>query len=357
MLRKIPLILVAALLAALMAGCGGDDEEGENGGNGGDITKEKLDTLWSVYFGSEQEGWAVGEKNTIIHTTDAGNTWESQTENISWLNAEPGNNIFFNIKFTDQQNGWVVGGLRGGAGALLKTNDGGATWEQVDVVADVILRDITLQSDPSIGDAYWIVGLGGLILYSPDGGASWVTQDSPVSKDLFSVASIGYYQGGFQVWASGQDGTILHTGDGVTWNEQDSQITTSLQSIHFVNTSKTERAFRGWAVGLSGEALATSDMGQRWNDQDAKVQPGEHLRDVFFLNETMTGWIVGDGGRVIFSTNGGSEWRLRPSSVFKGLYGVHFVDARKGWAVGQEGVVVSTVDGGSNWKILRGSAF
>jgi photosystem II stability/assembly factor-like uncharacterized protein len=359
MLRKIFPILAVAAFLAFLAGCG-EEETPAGGGGGGQITQEKYDTLYSLFFLDVNEGWAVGDNSAIIHTLDGGKTWESQTENVKWLEEGENKYILWCLKFTDSQTGWIVGGSRDGTkGVLLKTTDGGATWTEIELPAEAqgtVLRSITLHSDPSAGDAAWIVGLGGLILYSSDGGNSWVKQDSPVTKDLYSVASIGYYRQGWKVWAVGQDGTIIYTSDGITWEEQQSGIPTSLQAVFFTNTSQTEKVFKGWAIGVNGVIRATSDFGQRWSPQDADAL-GQHLRSIFFVEKTQTGWIVGDGGLVRYTNNGGRDWRPRASGVFKTLYAVHFVNTSQGWAVGKDGVVIHTTTGGSQWEILRGSAF
>ncbi|RKX99249.1 hypothetical protein DRP77_13625 [Candidatus Poribacteria bacterium] len=353
MLRKICPILLALSLAAFL-GCGGE-EETKPGGGEEPIPTEKYDTLYDVFFVSELEGWAVGENSAIIHTTDGGKTWESQSENVKWLSEGENKYVLYCVQFTDEKTGWIVGEK----GVLLRTTDGGATWEQIDTgVQDVVLRSITIQHNPSATppDAAWIVGTGGTILFSNDGGQTWIKQDSPVNKDLYSVTSIGYYQGGWKVWAAGQDGVIIFTGDGLTWQEQKSGIPTTLLSIFFANVSPTEKEFRGWAVGVNGVVRATTDFGKTWKPQDADAI-GQHLRDVFFMEKTPIGWIVGDGGLVRYTRDAGKTWRMRASGVFKTLYAVHFVNTSEGWAVGKDGVVIHTTDSGTHWEVLRGSPF
>ena len=359
MARKIFPILALVALLAFLAGCGGEETPTGEGGGGG-LTREKYDTLYSLFFVDNNEGWAVGENSSILHTLDGGQTWESQTENVKWLAEGENKYILWCIKFTDPRTGWVVGGSADGKkGVLLKTTDGGNTWTEMELPAEAqgtVLRSITLHSDPSAGEAAWIVGLGGLVLYSDDGGNTWVKQDSTVTKDLYSVASIGYYKQGWKVWAVGQDGTIIYTSDGITWEEQKSGIPTTLLRVFFANTSQTERQFRGWAVGVNGVVRTTTDFGQKWLPQVA-AEPGEHLRSVFFVEKTQIGWIVGDGGLVRYTNNSGKDWRPRASGVFKTLYDLFFINTSEGWAVGKDGVIIHTNDSGSHWDILRGSAF
>ena len=57
-------------------------------------------TLYDVYFLNKNEGWAVGIGGQILHTTNGGENWDISTEGTFQLNA---------IHFTSPTNGFVVG--------------------------------------------------------------------------------------------------------------------------------------------------------------------------------------------------------------------------------------------------------
>lgn len=61
------------------------------------------------------EGWAVGRSGTIIHSTDAGNTWTFQTN--------PATTTLFDVDFSDNLHG-----LACGYDIILYTTDGGQNW-------------------------------------------------------------------------------------------------------------------------------------------------------------------------------------------------------------------------------------
>ena len=74
-------------------------------------------TLRSIDFISPYEGWVVGEQGFIAHTVNGGNDWELQASGTSYrLNA---------VRFLDNQRGYAVGDY-----IILKTTNGGITWEQ-----------------------------------------------------------------------------------------------------------------------------------------------------------------------------------------------------------------------------------
>jgi len=73
----------------------------------------------AVRFVDENTGFAVGEFGTVIKTTDGGKTWEQRT---------PVPNEFYpmGVDFVDADTGWV-GGLDG---VIWQTGDGGQTWQR-----------------------------------------------------------------------------------------------------------------------------------------------------------------------------------------------------------------------------------
>ncbi|MBD3336448.1 MAG: hypothetical protein GF355_13115 [Candidatus Eisenbacteria bacterium] len=75
----------------------------------------------------------------------------------------------------------------------------------------------------------------------------------------------------------------------------------------------------------------------------------EHLRDVYFMDESR-GWFVGDDGTIRGTTDGGESWEYLGAGTTVDLFGVHFVDAATGWVVGREGTILKTTDGGDTWS-------
>lgn len=73
------------------------------------------------------------------------------------------------------------------------------------------------------------------------------------------------------------------------------------------------------------------------------------ITDVFFADKA-NGWAVGVDGVILFSSNGGQSWERQPSNVRYALWSVHFTDLMNGWVVGDFGTVLNTTDGGQNWS-------
>ena len=139
----------------------------------------------------------------------------------------------------------------GERGAILRTSDGGASWEVRASGTDLSLHGLTFL-DAAEG---WMAGEGGLIWHTTDGGEKWAPQVSNTRSWLETITFVDRQHG----WAAGEAGTILHTADGgATWGAQESGTQRRLYALAFAD------ARRGWAVGEEGLILHTADGGENW---------------------------------------------------------------------------------------------
>jgi len=72
--------------------------------------------LYSVFFKDEREGFAAGQRGTLLHTEDGGKSWHR-------LNSPTRMNLF-NIKLKEN-----YGVAAGDLGTILQSIDGGKTWK------------------------------------------------------------------------------------------------------------------------------------------------------------------------------------------------------------------------------------
>src|SRR5687768_4774386 len=85
-----------------------------------------------------------------------------------------------------------------------------------------------------------------------------------------------------------------------SWTPQSSGTTNDLRGLHFVD------ATHGWAVGLNGTILHTTDGGENWSPQNPGTSGVHNYFAVRFLDRNL-GW-AGGGYVVSRTTNGGSSW-------------------------------------------------
>lgn len=70
---------------------------------------------------------------------------------------------------------------------------------------------------------------------------------------------------------------------------------------------------------------------------------GNTLLSVAFVDAN-TGWAVGVAGTILKTTDGGTTWTRQTSGVLNWLQAVTFADANTGWAVGSGGTILRYYD-------------
>lgn len=205
-------------------------------------------TLTAVSFVDKRNGWAVGHGSSVIHTTDAGDTWSLQ--HIDVKVDQP----LFTVYFRDAQVGWAAGLWS----LLLSTRDGGKTWTQVMLPppperkrADLNLLNIFPGGDNTL----YVAAERGTVLRSKDDGASWQYMKTGSNASLWA----GVMTPANTLVVGGLRGKMFRsTDDGETWQTVSSQGVGSITDI--VSDGKLLLA-----TSLDGQLIRSHDDGQIWN--------------------------------------------------------------------------------------------
>ena len=213
-----------------------------------------------------QTGWIVTYEGYIYQTLDGGQ---------NWTRKRPVGYELTSVYFIDRQNGWITGNKR----TILRSQDGGESWKYItegsnerhetsygqrlktgdEPLHSFILFEMSFVSDQT----GWIVGDLGVILKTEDGGNTWQHQSSGTNRDLFGLYFVNEKQG----WVVGDGGLILHTQDGgQDWKIQKRIGERWLYSVYFVDEKK------GWVVGIDGLILHTQDGGKKWVVQPTRLK-------------------------------------------------------------------------------------
>ncbi|MGA9998461.1 MAG: YCF48-related protein [Pyrinomonadaceae bacterium] len=287
--------------------------------------------LHAVFFLDQSRGWAAGSNGALMRTTDGGATWQAA--------RRPTEDALQDIAFVDAQNGWMVCDrsiylLRTKDEQrtyLMSTQDGGASWKRVDIKGlDVDSRLVrALFSNRERG---WTFGEGGLLFATRDGGATWLRQRVPTRYLLLGGTFVDREAG----WIVGAGATVLQTVDGgETWNS-DIAVQRSA-GVRFHAASFVDRR-RGWVVGAKGLIFATVDGGRTWREQQSNTKAD--LFDVKFT-DAREGWAVGDDGTIVHTVDGGAHWTIEPSGTTHKLERLYFTSRERGWAVGFGGTIIA----------------
>jgi photosystem II stability/assembly factor-like uncharacterized protein len=280
----------------------------------------------------------------------------------------------------------------GDTGTILRSTDGGGTWQRVTSPAVDDLHGVAFHGATGI-----IVGFNGMVLRSTNGGADWVKVTRPTTRFLFAVgmspiASV----------AVGEEGTLLHsTDDGATWAPSGAGVANAFMSVALWADTVIAGAYAGaianslsggstWGAQIMGSfpnnapafygvsfatsrtaimvgalpgpgggalILRTDNMGFTWVRQNNP--PVSTLRSIANLG-TAAGYIAGDGGTILATPDTGNTWTEQQSGVTSNLNGIAFSDIDHGIVVGDSGVILQAAPAGVTGigdPSLRGASF
>ncbi|HMC15781.1 MAG TPA: YCF48-related protein [Albitalea sp.] len=268
--------------------------------------------LVAVQFATPREGWASGHDGVILHTSDAGLTWEKQLDGRrlqALLRAayakraasgdaaarhvlgeierdyESGTQQpLLALSFSDVRHGLAVGSF----GIAVETQDGGATWTSAMDRID----------NPELLHLFAIAGAGERVFISSEKGT--VFRLDPSSR-RFVATSTGYQGSLFglvadrdAVIAVGLRGQAYRSTDGAaTWHKLATGVETGLNGAAVTPTRRILIASQG------GQLLASDDRGQTF-----RVVPG-------VVPAPFAGVAAADGVAVVVGLNGVQAVDLR----------------------------------------------
>ena len=156
-------------------------------------------------FADAQRGAWVDWDGSIRHTRDGGDTWSSAQVDV------PLNQRAAKLVFDRQGRGWLL--PFSDRSRLLRSLDGGASWQSVTLPAVTGLTFLSAYNSIAFGDDRngWLVGSGGVVLASKDGGNTWRRQALGTERTTSYVFAID----GQTAWIAGSyPATLLTTSTG-----------------------------------------------------------------------------------------------------------------------------------------------
>lgn len=294
-------------------------------------------TLTAVDFGSDTHGWAVGHSGVVLHTEDAGESWSLQLTGIEATEL-------------------AIAGKEAQIAAMEERVEDAPESEKEDLewaIDDVVFTMENMQSDLDIGpvnpllsvwfkdDQYgFVVGAYGMILRTEDGGETWEDWASKIENaQNFHLNSIASITGG-ALAIVGEAGQIhVSVDEGATWERRESPYPGSLFGV--IGTGQVNEIL---AFGLRGNMLFSTDLGKSWrmvpNSAGATLNDGVVAGDGRIT-------LVGNGGTVLMSGNGADSFREHFRSDRAGIMSVVPVSGTNLLIVGESGVKITDARGKS----------
>jgi len=229
------LMFCAAALSLVMAAKQGFEPE---------TTVRRVDRLGLIALVRAGERLvAAGERGRILLSRDSGATWQ--------VASTPTFNTLTSLTFVDAKTGFATGHQ----GVLLRTVDGGETWQQMALGGKEKPALLAVRVDGMRGIA---VGAYGAYFESADGGMTWTPRhilDNDFDRHLTGLAACGRDC----LVIAGEAGTIVRSEDaGATWQ----RVTSPYEGSFFGAAGLKDGA--AIVFGMRGHAFRSLDRGQTW---------------------------------------------------------------------------------------------
>jgi photosystem II stability/assembly factor-like uncharacterized protein len=307
---------------AIVVGYGGKIVETRDRGRNWTVLPTGTDSaLYGVRFVDENTGWVVGQDGLVLATRDGGKTWSNQESNATFEEADGAvkRAYLFNVDAADANHVWAVGDRS----LLASSSDGGQTWtsRKVQMESDLSGGQSLAAADPIFYDVKfldaqngWIVGEFGKVLRTRDGGESWKEQTKTLLEgteffDLLDLPTLfGLHARDEQhAVASGLEAHIARTSNGGekwAYDEMDGGEVKLQDPLYDVVEFADGT---GWSVGAAGQVVKTEPGSNVWKRADIGQDVLTWLRAVSF-SDPQNGWMAGGYGLIYYTEDGGKTW-------------------------------------------------
>jgi photosystem II stability/assembly factor-like uncharacterized protein len=281
-----------------------------------------------IYFlpNNPNYGWVCGYDGRVLRTTDGGKTWQGTTIRGAYQ--------LEHIHFADEKYGYTSGIGTDGLGKIYKTTDGGMTWFNI-----TPNRAEDLWGNWFVDRDYGIVVGGGCItpqrfFVTTNGGMSW---DYMYEVDWFPNSGLT------DVILYSRNGLGYATSSGYIWKTTDGGKSWTLFSRSGDNDWQEDLWINGntiivpYSTGCGGEGGTggvrfSKDLGKTW-----KQFPTGTSMFGAFLHDPLRGWVCGWNRAVYYTSDGGDTWTLMNCGIDAdvSLDDFWFVNDTLGWVVGK----------------------
>jgi photosystem II stability/assembly factor-like uncharacterized protein len=241
-------------------------------------------SILDINFPTPELGWAVGHEGVILHSSDGGKTWVKQydglrygeeglayysklaeekpddedmpflVEEMEFAISQGADKPLFKVLFHDANYGHVFGAY----GMILKTEDGGKSWEHVlhTTENDSFYHVFDYAPLPG-GERFFLSGEAGLFMIGD------------AAEETAVLVENVPWEGSFFTSAASEDGAVVLGGlrgrmfrtedEGASWEEVQKPPSSSIVASAVLDDGRMVFA------GIAGELLISSDGGRSFN--------------------------------------------------------------------------------------------
>jgi photosystem II stability/assembly factor-like uncharacterized protein len=297
--------------------------------------------LATFHFPSDQMGYVVLADGSVSQTNNGGQSFGGKREIPGTAAAGGGNAVPADVFFVNDTTGFAVAG-----GSLFRTTDSAGTWEQKATTGGATLNSVFFP-DPTTGYA---VGDGNVIIKSTDGGDTWNPVGVPGPAQLGKLTSVRCASANVCLIASDTGDKLLRTTDG---GLNVTAVDPSPRPIYAAAFSSPTGAA---GVGAFGTTVVSPDVGTSvptpaFNAVGERLGAGDDTT-LSRVRATDANLVHSPGtrGRVGRSIDGGKSWlTVQVPSGTQDITDVSFPDANTGFAIDTSDALRFTNNAGAQW--------
>jgi len=261
--------------------------------------------------------------------------WKKIFSEDSWCGNE-----LYDIHFSDEKNGIVIGNLPFSDG-YLKTHDGGNTWNY----ASNNRKDLYKLSFSS-PDTGIVIVTNNYAYFTNDGGQSFYHGEwtPPIvghrsSHDYLMINSK-------EIITVGREGAIAKSKDGgKSWTTY--QGFTFTNYLYDITCTDNKTCY---ACGSIGKVIKSTDGGETWEENNLLLN--NYLTKIYFLDNDF-GFTAGQKGALARTIDGGVNWEIIQTGLGFTIIEIYFYSKDEGYIVSTSGEIGKTIDGGLTWEKLN----
>jgi len=284
----------------------------------------EIDGASAVYASVALGGEGAG---AVVRSTDGGGSWSHADAGL------PASDRVTSIAAAPGEPGVLLAGTI--ESGVFRSSDGGAHWSPASVGLEPSFRVASLAFDPHDPAIVYAGGDDGAIYRSRDGAATWTrVRNGTSSEAILSIAVTPA-----AILAGTSDAGILRSADGSTWTSSNAGI-----RAHAITTLGVDPSdpLRMYAAGALGGVYRTTDGGATWIPVDAGLPEKIFLADFDWASEFVAALAVDPsapntvyagvsqmgpgaepaGGGLFKSTDGGATWHAAVSGITDGTFPV-----------------------------------
>jgi photosystem II stability/assembly factor-like uncharacterized protein len=292
--------------------------------------------IQAVSFPSPLIGYLLLTNGDVYTSGDGGDSWAKKSK-IPGSSTLGGSDAVRDIVFTGVNTGVVSVGTH-----VYQSVDAGGSWNLVKTVASgaglLNFEFVSTSTGFAAGDHTDL-------LKTTDGGLTWneiVSDGATRGLDVRSLSCAGATS---CIVATAASSAVVRTADGgATWISTTTGAD-EMYGVTFVNSS------RAVAIGANGATAVSGDGGATWSPVTS-IAAGK-FRGIRTDSAT-SAVIFGEAGALARSTNAGQSWSTFKLPTTGTIVDATFSGAKRGFAVDNTGSVLRTDDEGANWKQIVG---